>query len=508
MSAHNPTQGRRPAPHGLFHTSGALLVQAPWQWLRNDSRPWAFWAGLAAIPMVLALLAAAALVWAPRPAAWLMVAMLAGLGLLALWGTQFDALLRLDHPHTARFVPGHMRTLHGAALWQWLALTAVSGGVALVASLLLGAGWRPALVATVASAAALVLVAAAMRWPLVWLFMWLPFPVLNLPGVEPVARPLITFFRDRWNELPWVCAGLALLALAALLLSLFGKADATHARAYARRTRLRKVLAQSAAGQKPTLAAFGRWGEWLGWPLQRLAEAWLVHVLAKANPQRASVMARADVVLHGAQHWTRHLSIAVFAQIVMFASFVIAAHVVGGDISRILGSSQVGVSIGLASMVVSTVVSLPGALWATRREQALLMLLPGMPQGAALNQALARRQMQHFLCLWAATLPGFLVLAWVGNSVAGLAFLGMALPLGAWMWRDASRLRMPSPAWNLPPFVALVVLGLLSLLLLRWQAAALLPWSAAVLLLTAGLLRWRWRRLGRLPQALPAGRWS
>ena len=472
----------------------------------GDGGRWGRWSQVGLALLLLALSSAAALVWVPGPQAWILVAILALVGVLVAWGTQFAALLRLDHPHAAHLVPGHSQALRATALGLWLGWLALCSAVAVVAAGLLDAGWRPVLLAVMGSGAALLYTAMALRWWGLWVAFWLAFPLLNLLSAQPVVRPFVSWLKDRWAEMPLVCTLIALLAMVALLSGLFGRAGDAHARAYASRERLRSIAANEAVGQKPVLAAYGRWGEWLGWPFQRLWDAWLAQITARARPERRSVMARAEFVLHGSQHVVRHLGAIALVYGLLFGGFALVTMLAGSSAQQIFGGSLVGVSIGLASMVVGPLVNLPGALWLSRREQALLMLLPGMPQGAALNQALGWRQMRHALLVWAAALPGVLLLVWLGAGADGLAFFGAALPLSAWLWRDVSRQQAPRAASAIVPYVAMLGLGLLSLLLLRWQPAALLPWALGVLAVSAGLMVWRWRRLAQFPQALPAGR--
>ena len=160
------------------------------------------------------------------------------------------------------------------------------------------------------------------------------------------------------------------------------------------------------------------------------------------------------------------------------------------------------------SMVLGTVLSLPGALWASRREQALLMLLPGMPRGAALNRALAWRQARHFLLLWALTLPAYLGLAWAGQVPQVLALPAVALTAMAWLWRNAAQQREPSALTAVLPFVVCLVPGIASIALLREKPDLFGPLLGGVAVVAALSLLWRWRQLSRWPQALPAGRWG
>ncbi len=490
-----------------LRTQAALMLQAPWQWNRNDSLLWVFWlyaVGLALLVGVptLALTFKMAQGWTA-----VLMGVLGAVGLVVLWAVQFSALLRLDHPHSARFVASHGRALRAAAMGLWLAMVVFAGVVSMAA--LRPPGMEPArllLLVMLAAGATLLYVAIALRWWLLWLVIWLPFPFFGLPWVRTTLKAPLATLRDVWQAHPLLTTALAMLTMAATLARLFGKADAAHARAYARRETFREIAAAGAAGQKPTLAAYGRWGELLGSPFRRLADAWLAHVTRSASHTAGSVMTRAEVVLFGTQHWVRHVAGMMMVQGALLIGWYLLMHSVGIDAQGAKGSSHLGTSIGLASMVIAPLVSLPGSMWGSRREQALLMLLPGMPQGAALNRAVALQQMRHFLLVCAAGLPAFAAMAWWGDAPQVWAFFFTVWPLSAMLWRDASRLRAPSPWAAFLPYLLLVGLGLLSLLLLRWQPALLLPWVLGMVSLTAAVLAWRWRKLSQWPQALPAGR--
>ncbi len=484
----------------------ALLLRTPWQWRRNDGGLWAFWLDTALVLLLLGAPAVAMLIWWPPRLLLIGLALLASMALLGLWAAQFATLLRLDHPHAARLVPGHSRALRRTALGLWLVMMALCGSVAALAFGLHDSGWRAVLLVLMGSAAALLAVALLTRWWWLWAGVLLFWVLLSLPTLQLAVRPMTTWLQGHWQAQPLTATALALVAMAVVLSALFGNAQAAHARAYAGRERVGKLFRAGAAGQQATLAACGRWGEWLGAPLQRLADAWLARVIAGARNQRSSVMARAEVVLQGARHWVLQLSVMLFVQLLLALSFGVLVYLEVAEPGEIFEHGHVGMSICLASLAIAPVVGLPGVLWATRREQALLMLLPGMPQGSTLNRALAWQPMRHYLLMWAATLPAFMLLAWLGKATQVLPFLGAALPLAAWLWRDASRLRAPRPAQSVLPYLLWLVLAMSSLLLLRWQPAVLLPWLLAVLGLSAGLLLWRWRRLAQMPQALPAGR--
>ena len=486
------------------------MLLATWQWRRNDGSLWALRFYGLLIALVFGAPAVAVLLWLPPREAWVAVAVLALVGLTASWGTYFAGLLRLDHPHAAHTVPGHARAVRSAALGLWAALVVLIGVVAAVGAALLGVGdliacWRIGLATALGSGTLLLFVAAALRWWWLWV----------LAAVGPSfmgARVWRTVVFDTWNlALPlWQAQSLGstllLLAVQGLLLgTLFGRGDANHARAYQRRERVRRAAAESSTGQGG-LAAYGRWGEWLSLPGQALADAWLRLCLARAQATSASVMARTEMVLHGRQHWVRYLAAVLFVQACVGLGLLLAATLTGQGLELFLQHGRVGIAIGVGFMAFSAALNLPSALWASRREQALLMLLPGMPQGAALNQALAWRQWRHCLVLWSSMLPALGFLLWAGLAPNALAFFGAALPLSAWLWRDHAHMRAARPAAAPVPMALCTLLGLLSLFLLSRQPAALWLWALSLLVLTAGLLAWRWHALLHLPQALPVGR--
>lgn len=488
---------------------GVRQLIAPWQWIGNEGSSLQRALRATVWLVVLVAPAAAALRWLPAPLAAVIVALLLAIALIGLWSVQFAALLRLDQPNVARLVPAHAARLRATALALWIVATAAGGGgtAALLAWAPLPAGWGsgPALlsVTLVAAGFVLYLVALGLRWPLLWV------PIALLPMSGGLLRALLQAVQPHWQARPWLACAALLVAMAVALVALFGRGNAAHARAWEQRERWRRITQAGLVGQKPTLAAYGRWGEWLGAPWQRLADAWLAHVIRHARPTAASAMTRAEIALHGAQHWLRQLGVLVPLLVVLVAVLTAVAWHAGPAVAaQMFDNGHFGMVIGLLSMVLGAVVSLPGALWMSRREQALLVLLPGMPRGAALNRALAWRQARHFLLLWALTLPGFLGLAWAARAPYLLALPPAALAAIAWLWRDAARQPPPSALAALLPFVLGLVPSLGLIVLLREGSLATWPAVGGFAVATALLLLWRWRCLSRWPQALPAGRWG
>jgi hypothetical protein len=492
------------------HPSLQMLL-ATRQWRRNDGSLWARRLyGLLTL-LIFAAPAVAALAWLPLRPAWAAIGGLALVGVAASWSTCFTGLLRLDHPHAAHTVPGHARAVRTAALGLWAALVALVGVVAAVGAALLDAGelascWRFGLVVALAAGTLLFFLAAAQRWWWLWVLAGVSPAFLGVHGLRSLAFDAGSLGLQLWQAQP-LGSTLLLLAVPGLLMgSLFGRGDAAHARAYSRRERLRRAAAENPAGPRGGLAAYGRWGEWLSLPGQAVADAWLRHGLARAQSHRRSVMARAEFVLHGHQHWAPQLALLLFVQACVGLSIWATATLTRLDPGVFLERGHLGIAIGVGVMSFGVVLNLPGALWASRREQALLVLLPGMPRGVALNRALARQQARHCLLLWAGLLPTIGLLLWAGHAPHALAFIGTALPLSAWLWRNHARMQPAGSASALVPLALCALLGLLSMYLLSRHPEALWPWLLGMLMLTTGLLAWRWRVLPQLPPALPVGR--
>jgi hypothetical protein len=484
-----------------------LLLSVPWQWRRNESGPWALRIFAAVAALLLLVPAVAALVWMPPRHGAAVAGALVFLAVVLGWGLQVGVLLRLDHPHAAHTVPGHATALRLATVVLWLALAGGCGALAaLAAGWLEGSALNWALLAVAGAATALFLLALAIRW---W-WLWVPLSLgPALMGVDVWRMGVLgggRWLHQQWQVQP-LSLTLALLVVQGLLLPMvFGRGDGHHARVYAGRDQLRKLTAAGAAGKQPALAAYGRWGEWLGLPWQGLADAWLARVCRRARATPRSAMDRAEVVLHGAQHWVRFLSTGLLVLGVVGLCLVATIRLSGVDLPVLLKGGHVGISIGLTIMALNAVMTLPAALWHSRREQALLVLLPGMPQGAALTRAVAWRQLRQYLWTWAVVLPALAAMVWAGQGLGLVAYAAMALPMSAWMWRDASRLREARPAAAFGPVLLCLLAGTLSAFLLSRVPGALLPWLLTVLAATVGLLVWRWQRMVVLPRALPAGR--
>ncbi|RZL36252.1 MAG: hypothetical protein EOP35_11405 [Rubrivivax sp.] len=479
----------------------AVLLQillVPWD-QRDRANPWV----RRIIYGLVLLLVVGSVVMLDGPARWGLATAVGAMALVGAWMVVASSLMEQNHPQAARFVPRHLRRLRQAALLGWAVASVLP---VLAAWLLLEIPVPPAVVLLASSCVMCFLFRSAGNvW--LWISLALGWPLLTL--LQPQLLVLWSSLAALWRANDLGMLALALLAQVWLVWQAFGNGDAAHQARYGRLVRMRQLSRLAMEGKQSGLAAWGGPGEWLGQPFERITSAWLRHVIGQANPGKASVMARAEIVLHGPQHWLRQLVAIGFTLGLLLLIFSVAAGALAGAKTFWVQGST-GIGIGILSAGFNPSFALPGTLWHSRREQALLRLLPGMPLGGVLNRAVAWRQLRQGLTAWALSTLAVLPLAVHANN-ALLVWLPLAsLPfMVGVLTRIPATMKAPSIWTTVMPTLAFMLLG--SALfgigsLLKLPMWALLPAAAVSLTLSAALLAWRWRRLSAAPTALPAGR--
>ena len=265
--------------------------------------------------------------------------------LASVWMTVVGSLLEQNHPHAARFVPGHLRQLREIALGSWALVT-----LACAALLWLSLARLPSFpVLLLIVAATLAFAAWAVRDWVLWLVLCFAPMLFFGSGLDRRLAPLWPELKALWIGQPWLVLALCLLALGASITALFGTGDAAHRASYAARARMRRAGREGLGGKRSGLAAFGRPGEWLDRPFERVASVWLRHVLARAQANERSVMSRAEIVLHGQQHWLRQGMGVLVGVVIAALSFTIAFSFAGADMHDDWKRGAFGMAIGCSS---------------------------------------------------------------------------------------------------------------------------------------------------------------
>jgi len=476
-------------------TSSQMLL-AFWR-QRDLEAPW----GRRALIALLLLGAAAGLYLAPQ----LWSVQLAGdatLVLAVLWLAVVGNLMVQNHPHAARLVPGHVRQLREAAVASWFLTTLCC---ALLPWLFLPDMPSLPLLLLIAAATLVYTAWAIRQWQLWFLLSFGPMLFFGT-GLHQRLAPLWSALHELWTGQPWLVLALSLVALGWSIARLFGNGDEGHVVTYACRERMRQASRDSMGGKRGGMAFFGRPGEQLARPFERAASAWLAHVLARSRPEAGSVMRRAEIVLHGQQHWLRQSMGVLLTLCIAALSFVMAFALAGQGLHDHWTQGAYGMAIGIASMGFNPSFALPNMLWHSRREQALMRLLPGMPQGMALNRAVAWLQLRHALVAWVLTTSALALLAWAAGDLKLLCLAFAALPLYALCLLRVPAQMTASNGWT-------AVLPVFGFILGGWGLYGLqqtlgVPLAALAGLCLGGSLAlglWRWQVISRAPQALPAG---
>ncbi len=454
----------------------AALLRQPWQARRNRRS----WLSLSLVP-VLAVGVALALGTALRLRAG-GVLMMGGLVLLViLWHLQVDGLLRQNRHALARLVPGHAQALQLSLLLQGLAFTAA-------AVLLISLGSSPQLRWLWLCLIVVVMLAWLVREPLGWIVFGLLSPMLG-------ELPRMTL---QLANLPWGVQLLGLGTLVLLLAACAGQGGAWHRWADERQRRLLRSIDAAAQGRPVDEMAMGRLGRAVtrcfDWP-QRL---WRRRLIAAGS--RWPMALRLALALGNAGTWVATLWLVLGSVAVV----LLLLQVQGLVWAEIAVQARIGVCIGLFSMLAATVNGRLDRLWTRRREQALMVLLPGCPRGAE-TAALERRWRAEVLLTWlGVTGAALAVLGLGGAAVAGyvcfVALLCLPMPWVAQAW--ARRLQgKPSP-WFFGAWPALA--GGLGLAAEPLGLGA--AWCLGAAVLVALGAEWLVRRDARPPLPLPMGR--
>lgn len=438
------------------------------------------------------------------------------IGLVCLWAGFFATVQRQNHPLPARLLPGQLRCLREVTVLGFLAVVLPSASLLATSPL----QWHlPA--ALVLSSLASVLLAVIVRWPWLWIAGWF---VTALAGASmPAWVKAATKARmvEIHNDQPVSMAAFVMVMSALALCYLFQSGGPGHVKSWKRHSQVRDLL-KSQNGSTPWETPRDAWfvrlmdgcSRAFGW-LRLLWMGWLIR---HARPTVRSVMARVELTASPQTHWAA----------IIGALLLISAGVAVGLTGALLFSAD-GIELGsivlqsfafsYLGMLMNPAVATTGAVLRRRREQALLLLLPGMPRGRALNRHLAIRQMVTHAVNWALAVVLMLGLQALASHLKGsdmsTSFWGraavslavMVLPMGVLQWRNWAVQSETTPIWTVILTIVLLC-GTLGLAALVGDRPILQPASliGASVLITLGLMALRWPSINRYPSFWPVGR--
>jgi hypothetical protein len=353
--------------------------------------------------------------------------------------------------------------------------------------------------------------AAALRWPVLWLAaLAAPFMtagLLNRAGHTALGMAL----RAEWRSADWLITAIVVTAGCVVLVMVVRIGDARHADAYQRGCRVRAEPSQAAfAGVIGTSASPGCAGGFrasfvrpYAWRMRRL--------LARRD---SPVMARVLLGIGPATHWTT-----LFFQ---FSGALLFGTVLCAVVSRFLAAEARAAICAYGAMFVLILLSPPAVqqlhrVWQTRREQALLALLPGVARGPVLNRWLGWQMSWPFLLMSVGGLAVAGVLAGLAEAIqpgsvektlGGMVscFAVALLPLVACQWRDWARMPEPATLAIVGPVMLQMGLVMLAFGLHTRFDVGYVTMGVDFALVSLAWCRWRWWRTGSEPTALPIGR--
>ncbi|MBB3196185.1 hypothetical protein [Roseateles terrae] len=438
-------------------------------------------------------------------------------GLGILWAGYFAALQRQNHPFAARLLPGQLRMLRELAVGGFCVSVLPSAWMLSISPL----QWSfPAALAL--SSLACAVLAVIVRWPALWVVGWVLSSLVGGAMPAPLRLAARQRVMEIYQDQPASMAAFVLVMVGALLWHLFQSGGPAHVRSWARHSKVRKVLLEKSRATEGSDAS-PHWAQPVIETMERafgwLRSFWLNKLIRDARPTLRSVMARVEMASGPQAHWTSVLGAVVLISGAVALALIVAM-LVSPDGHEISGIVTQSFAFSYLAMLMNPLVAVTSAsLLRRRREQTLLVMLPGMPRGQAMNRQLALRQMAVHALSWSAALllmSGLLALAdrLKGGADAtsiwrylAVGYAALVLPMGVLQWRNWAVQEETPPALTL--ILVAGTMGAAFCLAFWMQSGVYLTPTlllTASVLLTVLLMAMRWPRINRFPSFWPVGR--
>jgi hypothetical protein len=472
------------------------LVSAPWRQRHTDR---AYGGIIAMAVLLLAVAGVLGFLKGGDPQAMLRALSGAVAGYIqVLWMLQIMSFVQFNHPTYARIVPVHVRKLRETTVALWLISSLLSG-------LILGQAFGHAGNWFLLSAICMVLLTLSIVRPTLWIGATLLSPWWLNSGITEFVRQSVMPFYESW---PLLCGAAPLLLCAGILTRVvIRNGSAGHVKSFERMRRLRLSTMPNAEGRQGNLQHLGEWGtrilKVVLFPLNRYMQ-YLVR-----NPKRtpANLMARAELVFGVDVHWAMQASIAACFAVLAGLTCALARVYWGLDWAEKLRPTSLILAVCMLCVGWVPSLGLHAAIFRSRREQALLMLLPGVPRGGGLNRLIAKRMLRQAVVVWliAALVASQLPFAPGQARLVLAAYIGI-LPSMALLIQDWSRIGIQNPISSFANFVAIATGPIACFVAMQFLGIEGPVVMVVSLVISLTLLRWRWSRMQRFPAALPAGR--
>lgn len=439
-----------------------ILLQ-PWLDRLYTGRPWLLWILLAAA-LIFLMVGLAAL------GAWLAMVLIPCFAspIAAIWWQMLaESAAKQNTSFNAHLLPGFERRLMEVLLPSYVAASVLVGvTIAIVAGRFTWVGWNAAGVVAVV-ALMLACIASSFRYP------YAAVGLIVIPLGVPRLFDAIDVQNPGLFEGP-VQLALALIALTAGAISLvlsYRRPDAA--------SKWAELWATDKPAQQRQANFFYRWA------------------LRRAIDKKDHKALIAHATGPGA-HWTFSIT-----SVPVFLVVVGLLWLLGNPLLWLFAAIPVVVSSGVAAAVSQ-------AVFTTRAEQNLVVLVPRAPRGAALNRSLLRSYTATFACALLISLSLYIPLIFLMPApyskpmLAHLAIVASIPPI-LWIANDYANMHEPTLASLIAPPSA--GLGAAAVLFVTYDLhPAWVPEVTALLIAAVCALLWlRWRHAVRAPSFFPAG---
>ena len=430
------------------------------------------------------------------------------LALQITWVFVSATLIGLNTTTTARTVPHYAGRLRRAALALWL-------GICIITGVLEGKSMGGVVFMGFSAGVFMLVIITPWRWPVQWCIFIALLVFAGSRSTEIIESAFVKALLGS-PALGWAFAITCYLGMAWLVTRLIAANGSRFSAVFFRNQQIQNAAPGAETPARLRAQTLGPLVGvlWRGW--QRLLFPWrlyLRHTLDQPlpAPQHASrapqVLARSRLGLGTSVHWLMQVCAMLALWTLVLLVVVIVPMAVGAGAAAISGGWAVLIALGSLMAAVAPLLSLPETLRVTAPEQKLMLLLPGMPRGNALNRMLAVRHLRHAFIAWLVAAVSVVALPYPEKDVlfVGSFYLG-ALVMLPMVISDWARIQPPNAMGALPGLLLPLVAPAIGLSAVHWLGVPINAAAVAAVVYCGIMLVVRWRRLPRFAQAFPAGR--